>query len=158
LQVQQTFLEARDRLGIEFFVFDNLHTLIRDEKNVYEKIAAASKMFKDLAMEMQVPILLVAQPRKMEKDEVMYYYQIKGASDIPADSDIVILLHRNRTKEENNVDTENVSEYDVRWESTRFATFEEKTRLIVDKVRESAGGECRLRFDGTYRQFYSGND
>jgi len=157
LQVQQTFLEARDRFGIELFVFDNLHTLIRDDDKVYEKIAAASKMFKDLAMEMKVPILLVAQPRKMEKDEVMYYYQIKGASDIPADSDIVILLHRNRTKEETNVGNpeETVGEYNVRWDNTRNATFESKTRFIVDKVRESAGGECRLEFDGTYRQFFA---
>jgi replicative DNA helicase len=155
LQIQQTFLEARDRFGIEFFVFDNLHTLIRDHDKVYEKIGAASKMFKDLAMEMRLPILLIAQPRKMEKDAVMYYYEIKGSSDIPADSDIVILLHRNRTKEEVNADTEDVSEYDVRWNSTRHATFANKTRFIVDKVRESAGGECRLEFDGTYRAFYS---
>jgi hypothetical protein len=158
LQVQQTFLEARDRFGIEFFVFDNLHTLIRDHDKVNEKVGAASKMFKDLAMEMKVPILLIAQPRKMEKDVAMFYYEIKGASDIPADSDIIILLHRNRTKEENSVDTKGVSEYDVRWNSTRSSTFERQTRFIVDKVRESAGGECRLIFDGTYRQFYARND
>ena len=159
LQVQQTFLEARDRFGIEFFVFDNLHTLIRDTDNVYEKIGAASKMFKDLAMEMNAMILLVAQPRKMEKDEVMYYYQIKGSSDIPADSDIVILLHRNRTKGKDEMDTETITETDIGWNlDTRLSTFEEKTRFIVDKVRESAGGECRLTFDGVYRNFYTRDD
>ncbi len=141
-QVMHTFLEARARFGIEFFVFDNLHTLIREHDKVTERIGAASKMFKDLAMEMRVPILLVAQPRKMEKDEVMFYYEIKGSSDIPADSDIVLLLHRGRMPTDDDT-------------GMRAATFMPETRFIVDKSRESAGGECRLLFDMGYRQFYS---
>ncbi len=100
--------------------------------------------------------MLIAQPRKMEKEEVMHYYVIKGSSDIPADSDIICLLHRNRTKEIK--EAESVGEYDVDYNITRVATFENKTRFIVDKVRESAGGECRLRFDGRFRQFYSEED
>jgi archaellum biogenesis ATPase FlaH len=157
LQIQQTFLEARDRFGIEFFVFDNLHTLIREHDHVTERIGAASKMFKDLAMETNTIVMLIAQPRKMEKDAVMHYYEIKGSSDIPADSDIVCLLHRNRTKEEKKIEGD-IEDYNVNWNSTRVATFENRTRFIVDKVRESAGGECRLKFDGTYRQFYSEDD
>jgi KaiC/GvpD/RAD55 family RecA-like ATPase len=141
-QVMHTFLEARARFGIEFFVFDNLHTLIREHDKVTERIGAASKMFKDLAMEMRVPILLVAQPRKMEKDEVMFYYEIKGSSDIPADSDLVFLLHRGRMPTDDET-------------GKRAATFMPETRFIVDKSRESAGGECRLLFDMGYRQFYS---
>jgi len=151
-QIQQTFLECRDRFGIEFFVFDNLHTLIREHDKVVERIGAASKMFKDLAMEMKVPILLIAQPRKMELDEVMYYYSIKGSSDIPADSDIVLLLHRNRTKETEITVVEGEEIEHTGW---RTATFESKTRFIVDKSRESAGGECKLHFDTSLRQFYS---
>jgi replicative DNA helicase len=72
-------------------------------------------------------------------------------------SDIVCLLHRNRTKEEKKIEGD-IEDYNVNWNSTRVATFENRTRFIVDKVRESAGGECRLKFDGTYRQFYSGDD
>jgi replicative DNA helicase len=152
-QVQQTFLETRDRFGIEFFVFDNLHTLIREHDKVTERIGAASKMFKDLAMEMRVPIMLIAQPRKMEEDQVMYYYSIKGSSDIPADSDIVLLLHRNRTKETEIVNVGDNEE--VVHTGLRTATFETETRFIVDKSRESAGGECKLHFDTSLRQFYS---
>ena len=37
----------------------------------------------------------------------------------------------------------------------RTATFETETRFIVDKSRESAGGECKLHFDTSLRQFYS---
>jgi 5S rRNA maturation endonuclease (ribonuclease M5) len=152
-QIQQTFLETRDRFGIEFFVFDNLHTLIREHDKVTERIGAASKMFKDLAMEMGVPILLIAQPRKMEQDQVMFYYEIKGSSDIPADSDIVLLLHRNRTNEAEIVEGEEDGEVSTGgWRST---TFESRTRFIVDKAREAAGGECRLHFDTAHRQFYS---
>jgi replicative DNA helicase len=110
-------------------------------------------MFKDLAMEMGVPILLIAQPRKMEQDQVMFYYEIKGSSDIPADSDIVLLLHRNRTKEAEIVEGEEGGEVSTGgWRST---TFESRTRFIVDKAREAAGGECRLHFDTAHRQFYS---
>ena len=142
LQIQQTFLEARDRFGIELFVFDNLHTLIREHDKVTERVGAASKMFKDLAMEMQVPILLIAQPRKLEKDAKMFYYDIKSSSDIPADSDIVILLHRDRKKIEEGA-------------LFRGASFSDETSFVVDKSRESAGGECMLMFDPAYRQFYS---
>lgn len=139
-QVMHTFLEARERFGVEFFVFDNLHTLIREHDSVVERIGAASKMFKDLAMEMQVPILLIAQPRKMEKDEVMFYYTIKGSSDIPADSDIVILLHRQREKL-------------IEGQESTMASFSPVTDFIIDKSRESAGGRFKLYFDSAYRQF-----
>lgn len=139
-QVMHTFLEARDRFGVEFFVFDNLHTLIREHDKVTERIGAASKMFKDLAMEMQVPILLIAQPRKMEKDEVMFYYTIKGSSDIPADSDIVLLLHRARERLQEG-------------QESTSASFSPITDFIVDKSRESAGGRFKLYFDAAYRQF-----
>jgi len=139
-QVMHTFLEARERFGVEFFVFDNLHTLIREHDSVVERIGAASKMFKDLAMEMKVPILLIAQPRKMEKDEVMFYYTIKGSSDIPADSDIVILLHRQREKL-------------IEGQESTMASFSPVTDFIIDKSRESAGGRFKLYFDSAYRQF-----
>ena len=154
-QIQQTFLETRDRFGIEFFVFDNLHTLIREHDKVTERIGAASKMFKDLAMEMRVPILLIAQPRKMEEDQVMFYYSIKGSSDIPADSDMVILLHRNRTKNPETASEIDDDQLEIEYVSKRSTTFESKTRFIVDKAREAAGGECQLHFDTSLRQFYS---
>lgn len=140
-QVMHTFLEARERFGVQFFVFDNLHTLIREHEQVVERIGAASKMFKDLAMEMKVPILLIAQPRKMEKDEVMFYYTIKGSSDIPADSDIVLLLHRQREKL-------------IEGQESTMASFSPVTDFIIDKSRESAGGRFKLYFDSAFRQFF----
>ena len=138
-QLQHTFLESRSRFGIEFFVFDNLHTLIRKEDKVTEGIDIASKTFKDLAMEMRVPLLLIAQPRKVERDQTITYYDIRGSSVVPADSDIVFLLDRKRSDPDEG--------------GTRTSTFVKETKCIADKVREWSGGQCWLLFNDMYRRF-----
>ena len=45
-------------------------------------------------MELEIPIILIAQPRKLEPGKVMSGYDLKDSVDIFSDADQIILLHR----------------------------------------------------------------
>jgi KaiC/GvpD/RAD55 family RecA-like ATPase len=132
--VANTIREARNRYGIKLAIFDNLHALIRSDKE--SDIANVSKMFKALTMELDIPIILISQPRKLNSENTPTYDDLKGSSAIPADADIVILLHRIRDTKPDG--------------STSLVP---ETSVIVDKARLATGGRTRLKFLGEKSRF-----
>lgn len=129
-----TMKEVRDRYGVQLGVFDNLQLMVRTGKEA--DIAIASKMFKDMVMELNIMFILISQPRKLEEDSQINYYDLKGSSAIPADADEVILLNRKRLVSEET-----------------SSSFAETTYVIVDKSRFAPGGRCKLSFDGAKARF-----
>ena len=134
-QVAETFKEAQKRYGIGLAMFDNLHWLVRGQ-DVTSEIGITMRMFKTLAMEMDIPILVVAQPRKMNtnakgQQRPMNYWDFKDSAAIPADADILCILHRDRIiglgAEE---------------------AFEDDMLFRVDASRFTPGGSTILKFDG----------
>ena len=138
-----TMKEVRDRYGVQFGVFDNLQRMIRsgDESDM----ARASGMFKDLTLDLNIPFLLISQPRKADKETMntsITYEELKGSSAIPADSDEVILLHRRKLTLPGKDKDETASE-----------AYSSKTKVIVDKSRFSSGGSCFLEMIGEKSKF-----
>jgi KaiC/GvpD/RAD55 family RecA-like ATPase len=131
-----TMKEARARYGIELGVFDNLQAMVRTGKEA--DIGNATKMFKDLAMELNIMFILVSQPRKPAEDKegTFTYYDLKGSSAIPADADEVILLWRKRMEGNNAI-----------------ASFSSSTSVIVDASRYAPGGRTTLYFEGAKSRF-----
>jgi len=135
-----TMIEVRNRYGVEFGVFDNFHRLIRTGKEAEE--GKASGMFKDITMDLNIPFLLIGQPRKRNQEQessttfVPTRESIKGSSSIPADADEVIIIHRKRLLEDDG-----------------SSTFDSKTQIILDKSRYSAGGIVTLNFVGEKSRF-----
>jgi len=129
-----TLKAARDRFGIGVAAFDNLQRMIRSDKE--SDFAKASGAFKDIAMDLNIPFILISQPRKINAERSITYDDLKGSGAIGADSDIVILLNRKRVKESNS-----------------HSAFEEKTIVIVDKSRYAKGGKTLLRFEGDKSKF-----
>jgi len=125
---------ARDRLGIGLVVFDNIQRLCRTgEEHI---MAQASGVFKDIAMDFNVMMLLISQPRKRNSEAAPTYDDLKGSSAIFQDSDETILIHRIREfSDEGN------------------SSFQSKTQVIVDKSRFSAGGRTELEFLGDLSKF-----
>jgi KaiC/GvpD/RAD55 family RecA-like ATPase len=131
--VIDTIRQGIKRYGFKFVVFDNLHYLSRSLTNQVQEVSLISKSFKLLAEEMQIPIMLIAQPRKIAEGQVMGMMDLKDSASIGADSDQIIILYRKKMKSEN---------------ATAQAAYEPLTLVRVDASRYRAGGETLLYFDG----------
>lgn len=136
-----TIKQAIKRYGLRLVVFDHLHFLCRSITNQVQEVGLAVQAFKFLAEEMEIPIVLIAQPRKINVDAVMTAQDLKDSSSIYSDCDHLILMHRKR-KIGNGVD-----------EPTQDTAFDPVTLIRVEASRYNAGGEILLYFHGEYSRF-----
>jgi len=136
--VIDTIRQGIRRYGFKFIVFDNLHYLPRSMTNQVQEVSLISKAFKLLAEEMQIPIMLIAQPRKTAENQVMGMMDLKDSASIGADSDSIIILYRKKMKSEH---------------GTAEASYEPLTLVRVDASRYRSGGETLLYFDGAKSTF-----
>lgn len=134
-QVEETFKEAQNRYGVRLAVFDNLHWLVRSENNVSDLVGLTTRRFKELAMDMNIPIILIAQPRKLTGDKPMNYWDLRDSSSIPADADILCILHRGRRDD---------------------GGFKTETKFIVDAGRHTKGGRAILNYEEGFYRFNEG--
>ncbi|MFH1147888.1 MAG: DnaB-like helicase C-terminal domain-containing protein [Pseudomonadota bacterium] len=141
----ETLKAAIRRYGLKLVVFDHLHFLCRSVSNQVQEVSLAVQAFKFLAEEMEVPIILIAQPRKTQPDVIMTAQDLKDSSAIYSDCDHLIILHRNRK-----VSTgKNVKD----GMETANRAFEPVTLVRVEASRYNAGGEALLYFHGEYSRF-----
>lgn len=137
--VVNTIKQGIRRYGFKLVVFDNLHFLARSLTHQVQEIGLITKTFKLLAEELQVPIILIAQPRKIDDDRVMTMNDLKDSSSIGADADTVVILYRKRVASSSSDETE--------------ASFEPECLVKVDASRFHAGGQTLLWFNGDTGQF-----
>lgn len=139
--VFDTIRLAWKRYGIEAVVFDNLHYLARDIAHQTQEVGYISRSFKLLAEELEIPIILIAQPRKIERNSIMGIEDLKDSSSIGADADQVIILYREKTRAAEGGES----------------SFKSETLVRVDASRYRPGGETLLYFDGatgTYTELF----
>jgi replicative DNA helicase len=130
------------RLGIKLLVFDHLQFLIRSVDNTTQETSNASRNFKFLAEELQIPIILIAHPKKIKLDKPMNYYDLRDSSSVPGDADRIWLMHRRRVAVETDDD------------GNEHITFSKETSLYVEASRWSeSGGRVELDFISKYLHF-----
>jgi len=138
----ETLRTAIRRYGLRLVVFDHLHFLVRTLDNQTQEIGQAVQAFKYLAEEMEIPIILIAQPRKIQAGAVMTAMDLKDSSSIFSDCDHLLILHRARRtsdgKEEVALQTE---------------SYDPVTMVRIEASRFNAGGECLLYYHGEYSRF-----
>ncbi len=141
----ETIKAAIRRYGIKLVVFDHLHFLCRSITNQVQEVGLAVQAFKFLAEELEVPIILIAQPRKLQSDTIMTAMDLKDSSSIYSDCDHLILMHRNRKV---------TSTKDLQ-EGTTLQTesFDPVTLIRVEASRYNSGGETVLYYHGEYSRF-----
>jgi replicative DNA helicase len=115
------------------------------------QVAKLSRGLKLLAMELKIPIVLLAQLNRgseAEKDKKPKLYHLRESGAIEQDADVVLLLHRDymsgikeRANMENNVHIGNVST-------------ESDADIIVAKWRDGMLGEYKIGFNGSRMEFY----
>lgn len=134
--LMSTFRNAYKRQGIGLFVFDNIHFMVRNAENKVTAIEDAMKGFKTLALELDAPVILVAQPSGSggKKGANMNYYDIGWSSSFASDADTIAILHRARL-----ADTE--------------ASFSDTMMVKVDAGRYTPGGMTFLQFYSRQLQF-----
>ena len=135
--VFETMREAYKRYGIEAIVFDNLHYLARDITHQVQEVSYISRTMKLIAEELEIPLILIAQPRKIGRNAVAGIEDLKDSSSIGADADHVIILHRDKTTQKSEAE----------------ASFKAETLVRVDASRFHAGGETFLYYDGAKALF-----
>jgi replicative DNA helicase len=105
-----------------------------------------TKGFKLLAMELEIPVVLIAQPRKLEPRQVMTPWDLKDSVDIFSDADQIILLHREHTG--------SLRDAEVQAAQTDVAdNLSPLTLVRLAKARHQASRDALLYFMGHEHRF-----
>jgi 5S rRNA maturation endonuclease (ribonuclease M5) len=137
--ITKLFELARKKYGIELFVFDNLQFLCRSIAHVYQEVAKTSRDFKLLAMNLNVPIIVIAQPRKLAETELMSSVDLKDSASLEADADTILIAHRK------SLIKEQLSTVQLEHDSNLSPI----VRVAVDRCRYAMGGFTSLYFSGS---------
>lgn len=145
-RIFETLKEAIQRYGLKLLVFDHLHFLCRSISNQVQEIGLAVQAFKFLAEEMEIPIILIAQPRKIQADSIMTAMDLKDSSSIFSDCDHLIILHRQRLA---------LSAKDIAKgkQPLNDQASDPVTLVRIEASRYNPGGECLLYFHGNWSHF-----
>ena len=139
--------DAIQRYDLRFVVFDNIHMLCRTDK-VNEELSRALLSFKHLAEQMEIPILLIAQPRKREgaSNEILSAEDVKHTSAFHSDCDQMIILHRKRT-------VSKAKEIKAETFTGKTESLDPLTVVRVEAHRYGPGGETLLYYKGEHSRF-----
>lgn len=151
----ETIKAVYQRFGVGFVVIDHAHLIIRSSDHLVEKIGMMVKDFAFLAKELEIPILLLAQPNKAKDPRHRDTYSNIGWSNAFAtDSDVILIIHRNRSEQIDKNGTENMIIQSKIGEGDCFdpeaSSFSPIATLYVDASRTAAGGLARLWVDPLY--------
>lgn len=142
-EIIETLKLAVKRYGLKLLVFDHLHFLCRSITNQVQEVGLAVQAFKFLAEEMEIPVILIAQPRKVQGDNIMTAQDLKDSSAIFSDCDHLIILHRQR-----------LASTEVRaGMQTHDQALDPITLVRVEASRYGPGGETLVYFHGEYSRF-----
>ena len=114
MRLRAEAMKAKRRFGLDFIVFDHLHLAKSDggESREYERVSSLSSALNDIAMEMKVPLLALAQLNReagrpvsrgsaskvLTEDELEMreprLIELRGSGTIEQDAAVVLLLHR----------------------------------------------------------------
>ena len=139
--------QAARRFGLQLIVFDNLHMLTRSIDNRTGEVGAITKCFKLLAMELEIPIILIAQPRKLKPGRIMTPWDLKDSVDIFSDADQIILLHREHIGQESDEDAVDEAE------NGSGDNFNSKTLVRLAKARHRPSKDTAIYLEGAQHRF-----
>jgi hypothetical protein len=144
-KIKDTIAYAVQRFGIKVVCFDNLHLLVRSLENQFQEQAQVSRDFKLLASELNIAILLVVQPRKMDPTKIPGFYDPAGSSSIIADADGLLSLWRRPLLAES-MDEDAPISFDQE-------SFAPETIISVPASRYRQGGRAQLFCSGDIATF-----
>lgn len=133
----KVFEVATRKYGIEFLVFDNLQFLSRSLTHTAQEISMISRQFKVMAMNFNIRIMVIVQPKRISEDEIMTSAHMKDSSAMEADADCVLICHRKSHAKDI---------YTVKADDETLLS--PIVTLTVDRTRYAQGGFTRMFLDG----------
>ena len=128
------------RYGIKVLMLDNLQLMIREVRDAAQATSVLVSRIKDLAIELNILVLLIIQPKRPGDNEIVAARHASGSAAIEKCVDAMICLHRNRVGVIKADDFQGMVE-----QNTNFEPF---MLVRVDLSRYSAGGACTLYMEG----------
>lgn len=130
---------------LDFIIVDYLQllTTVRKTSNRVDEVSKISRQLKMMARELQVPVLALSQlSRNIEQreDKRPVLSDLRESGSIEQDADIVMFLHREPTKTEEEI-------------TRRFRNM--KTELMIAKNRQGVTDSLPLIFKGSHSMFTS---
>jgi twinkle protein len=92
---------ATKHYDIDYVMIDNLQKFVKDKYDVVKEISRTVSILKDLAVDLQIPILLITHIRKPERHvRRISMHDAKSSSTIYQDADIYLTLWNDKKNEE----------------------------------------------------------
>lgn len=121
--------------GLGLIVIDYIGLMSGPGENRIQQVGAVSRALKALAVELMIPIVVVAQiNRDAGNGEEPLLVNLRDSGQIEQDADLVIMLHRPELYKQT-----------PEWNGL--------AKLLLRKHRDGATGECVLSFDGPRMRF-----
>lgn len=97
----EAILKGIEERGIQFVVIDHLHFLLplKDFKNTSFIIGGIVREIKRIAVNLKIPIMLIAHVQKIKDDKVPDWTDIRDSSFITQEADVVLMMYRKKNKE-----------------------------------------------------------
>jgi replicative DNA helicase len=141
-RIREELLMAHQEFQPQCLVVDHLHLMQTENKesNYYSKLTGISNALKELAIELKIPVIVLAQlNRASDKEERKPSdHDIRDSGAIEQDADRVVLLHRPHRNNE-------------KWSGMDF----DPAHAIIAKNRNMGTSEVKCWFDKSTMEFVS---
>ena len=138
LRTEARKLKAKEKIEIIFI--DYIGLISSDNKDLprHEQVAEISRSLKQLARELKIPVIVLAQVKREVKEDKPALSDLRESGSIEQDADLVLFLHRVKKKDgDEEPDVSKGKEVDV----------------IIAKNRNGPVGEVKLMFLPAYTRF-----
>ena len=124
---------ATKMFDINFIAIDNIQKFVRDDRNVVTSTSDAASQLKDLAVDLKIPVLVIAHVRKPEKNKKrVTMYDAKNSSTIFQNADVYLII----------------------WDRKKEGALEDDYVLTIEKNRAGEGGiDIPMSFDKKIARF-----
>ena len=138
LRTEARKLRAKEKVEIIFIDYIGLITSDSKNRERHEQVAEISRSLKQLARELKIPVIVLAQVRREVKDDKPSLSDLRESGSIEQDADLVLFLHHSKNKDDG-------SEPNV--------SAGKEVDIIIAKNRNGPVGEVKLIFLPAYTRF-----
>ena len=138
LRTEARKLRAKEKIEIIFIDYIGLISSDSRDLKRHEQVAEISRSLKQLARELKIPVIVLAQVKREVKEDKPSLSDLRESGSIEQDADLVLFLHDSKKKEEN-------GEPDV--------SAGKEVDIIIAKNRNGPIGEIKLMFLPPYTRF-----
>jgi 5S rRNA maturation endonuclease (ribonuclease M5) len=143
-EIVELLRQAAIRYELQIIFFDNIHVVGRGNDRV-QILGQFSLALKELSMELEIPIVAVAQPRKLDTGKIMSPWDVAYSGDVFSDADQMIFLHRQQLAAEKDSDA-----FSDDPPETNYSPF---TIVRIAKARFGGPRDTLIVLEGRYHVF-----